>query len=162
MRWEAGSFKVFAFIDDNVSRTSRHGSGPMQEGPGADRPDNNIQAAFYNGWKKHHGIKWQVIELPNGCTFNMYGPVSFRRSDLEIQMTSEINNQFVNIQPDPEHRYILYGDSIFMHEECIAGAYDGANLTARQIAESRAMKKSRIAVEWDFCVTCTLFPYTQV
>ena len=63
MQWEPGTFKVTAFIDDNVSRTCRPGGGPMEEGPDAPRYDNEIQAAFYNGWKKYHGIKWQCIEF---------------------------------------------------------------------------------------------------
>ena len=162
VQWEPGTFKVIAFIDDNVSRTCRPGGGPMEEGPDAPRYDNEIQAAFYNGWKKHHGIKWQCIELPNGYNFNMYGPVSFRRSDLEIQMTSEINQKILDLQPNPNYRFILYGDSIFMHEECVTGAYVGANLTDRQKSENKAMKKSRIAVEWNFGVTSNIFPFTQV
>ena len=51
VQWEPGTFKVIAFIDDNVSRTCRPGGGPMEEGPDAPRYDNEIQAAFYNGWK---------------------------------------------------------------------------------------------------------------
>ena len=100
--------------------------------------------------------------LPNGCTFNMYGPVSFRRSDLEIQMTTEINQKILDLQPNPNYRFILYGNSIFMHEECVTRAYVGANLTDRQKSENKAMKKSRIAVEWDFGVTSNIFPFTQV
>ena len=49
-----------------------------------------------------------------------------------------------------------------MHEECVTGAYVGANLTDRQKSENKAMKKSRIAVEWDFGVTSNIFPFTQV
>lgn len=56
-------------------------AGPKFQGT---RDDRNIQRAFYNVWKKHHGIKWQSIELPNGMSGDLFGPMSFRRHDLDL------------------------------------------------------------------------------
>lgn len=81
LHYDEGHFSVFGFIDDNVNQISRPGAGPKFQGT---RDERNIQRAFYNGWKKHHGIKWQSIELPNGCSGDLFGPMSFRRHDLDL------------------------------------------------------------------------------
>ena len=80
------------------------------------RLDNNfIQMAFYNGWKKHHGIKFQSIELPNGMCMHMFGPKSFRESDLDLLESSDIIDMLKELQahlPEAERRG-AYGDGIY-------------------------------------------------
>lgn len=85
-----GTFRVFGFIDCTVIASLRPGGGPTSPGPNAERCDNFIQMAFYNGWKKHHGTKFQSIELPNGMCMHMYGPKSFRNCDLSLLASSGI------------------------------------------------------------------------
>lgn len=64
-----------AFHDCTVIQsTTWPGGGPRADGT---RNDNHIQMAFYNGWKKHHGIKFQSVELPNDLCMDLYGPMSF-------------------------------------------------------------------------------------
>ena len=66
VHYDPGDYLVFAFIDDTVTRISRPGGGPAEEGINAERYNNLIQQAFFNGYKACHGIKHQTVELPNG------------------------------------------------------------------------------------------------
>ena len=67
----AGRFRIFAFIDCTVIATLRPSSGPAGMGDGAMRYNNFIQMAFYNGWKEHHGVKFESIL---GMCIHLYGP----------------------------------------------------------------------------------------
>ena len=77
-----GSFRIFSFIDDTMNATCRPGGGPAGPGVDAERNPKEIQRAFYNGWKKLHGMKWQTLDMPNGMNFHVWGPVSIRHNDL--------------------------------------------------------------------------------
>jgi hypothetical protein len=77
-----GTFRVFAFIDNTMNATCRPGGGPARDGAHAPRNDPEIQRAWYNGWKKVHGLKWQTIDLPNGMNLKVDGPFSVRDNDL--------------------------------------------------------------------------------
>ena len=48
------------------------------------RSEKDEQRGYYNGWKKHVGIKYQSIELPCGLSMDLYGPLSFRRHDVDL------------------------------------------------------------------------------
>ena len=48
---------VSHFIDRNCLPTSVVGRGPAEEGANAMRWSDEIQQAFYNGWKSVHGLK---------------------------------------------------------------------------------------------------------
>ena len=111
--------------------------------------------------KKHHGIKWQLVELPNGMTFDMFGPISFRENDLTVIRLSNLNNRLVQLQSGENSKYKLYGDRIFVFEECVMRAHEGPQLTQQQIDENRAMTKQKNAVEWDFAYTSLLCTFTQ-
>ena len=77
-----GSFRIFSFIDNTMNATCRPGGGPERDDVDAPRNDPLIQRAFYNGWKKLHGMKWQTLDMPNGMNFHVWGPVSIRHNDL--------------------------------------------------------------------------------
>jgi hypothetical protein len=64
IHYSRDTFRVVGFYDDTVLATSRPGSGPNKNGL---RKSNYIQMAFYNGWKKHHGIKFQTLEFQMAC-----------------------------------------------------------------------------------------------
>ena len=68
--FEPGEFRVFSFIDNTMNATCRPGGGPRRGGVDAPRNDPLIQRAWYNGWKKLHGMKWQTIDMPNGMNFH--------------------------------------------------------------------------------------------
>ena len=78
IHYNSGDYLVCGFIDDTVIRICRPGGGPAEEGVNAERYNNLIQQAFFNGYKSCHGIKYQTVELPNGMCGELYGPKSFR------------------------------------------------------------------------------------
>ena len=49
-------FKVSMFIDCTMIKSQRPGGGPVLPGPFAPRYAYLVQEAFYNGWKRMHGI----------------------------------------------------------------------------------------------------------
>ena len=61
----AGNFSIFGFLDDVNIRICRVGGGPVAPGgPGAARNAYLMQEAFWNGWLRMHGLKWQVYVYP--------------------------------------------------------------------------------------------------
>ena len=154
------NFFIFAFIDCNVNHISRPGAGPGNQGQ---RDPDNIQEAFYNGWKRFHGLKWSALELPCGLCGFLYGPNSFRRHDLDVFNESEINDKVAEVQAGNDKQYFMYGDRIFVFQSHVRRAHmgDDYDLTLLEIQENRIMAKVRIAVEWDFGVTSKLFKFTQ-
>lgn len=79
-----GTMAVAAFIDCNVTATTRPGAGPATPGPGAARrdPGGNVQRAVYTGWLHLNGIKHECVMGPDGMALFIWGPASVRRNDL--------------------------------------------------------------------------------
>ena len=78
IHYPVGAYLVAGFIDDTVTRITRPGGGPAEEGVNAERYNTLIQQSFFNGYKACHGIKHQTVEFPNGMCGELYGPKSFR------------------------------------------------------------------------------------
>lgn len=150
--------RIIGFIDDNVIKICRPGGGPTRRGIGAPRNNNFMQMAFYNKWKKHHGIKSQSVELPNGMTMDLFGPISFRQNDLEVLNRSQFNQRLDALQQGGR-KYAVYGDGIFVTKSCLLRSHEGDDLTVREKKENRVMTKIRIAVEWSFGLTGKLYKY---
>jgi hypothetical protein len=144
--------RVFGFIDNTVNATCRPAGGPARSGPNAPRNDPLIQRAFYNGWKKLHGLKWQTIDLPNGMNFNVYGPVSCRRHDLFNLQESEINDKLATLSEQLGVEYYVYGDSAYITNvyDFVKARHEGDNLTPRQSLENRVLSSARECIEWDY------------
>jgi hypothetical protein len=51
-----GALLVFAGIDNTINAHCRPAGGPARDGTLAPRNDPLIQQAFWNGWKKLHGL----------------------------------------------------------------------------------------------------------
>lgn len=50
-----------------------------------------IRQAWWTGWKKLHGLKWQTVDFANGMNFHVYAPVSVvRHNDNYTLHRSEI------------------------------------------------------------------------
>ena len=109
---------MLGFIDDTNHRTCRPGSGPNGEYDHADRKDNahNIQAAFYSGYMKGHGLKYQTILLPNGMWGSVYGS-SLRHNDKGVLNMSGLVDYLMEILPPIENVGLpgLYGDLSLIH-----------------------------------------------
>ena len=116
-------FRSFGFIDDTAERTCRPGSGPE---PGEQRHAARkefarvIQAAFYNGYYKAHGVKYQTVIFPHGIWGSVFG-ASLRHNDKGMLNMSGIVEYLRDLlQPIPNIGEYpgLYGDDIFpeMHD----------------------------------------------
>ena len=90
---------------------------PTREGTNAPRNDPEIQRAWYNGWKKLHGLKWQTIDLPNGVNFKVDGPFSVRDNDLTTLHNSDVLvklEALLNVNQQQLQFYRIYGDSAYV------------------------------------------------
>lgn len=145
-------FCIFGFIDNTMNRTCRPGGGPASDGVNAPRNDPELQRAWYNGWKKLHGLKYQTIDLPNGMNFNVYGPVSVRHNDLYTLYKSDIDTKLSNLMHDFDNKYCVYGDSayaIFLLQ-CIRSRHGNVINNPRLILENKALSSARQVIEWDY------------
>ena len=60
------NFRIFSFLDTISHSTCTPGTGPINT-DNKRRPNSyNIQRAFYTRYGKKHGLKTQVLLLPNG------------------------------------------------------------------------------------------------
>lgn len=110
-----GGLRVAGFIDNTMNATCRPGGGPARDGQNAPRNDSLIQRAWYNGWKKMHGMKYQTVDLPNGMNMHVWGPISVRHNDLTSLRDSHINDLLVDLQHDRDYQWVIYGDSAYVH-----------------------------------------------
>lgn len=59
------NFNLCGFIDSTIKTLYRPSGGPNVP------RNNNIQRAYYIGWKKVYGIKFQTVDLPNGMNLHV-------------------------------------------------------------------------------------------
>ena len=108
-------FKIFGFIDCSIDKVCRPRSGPDGNYIGAPRKEHEqeVQESVYTGFKKYHGIKNEVLELPNGiCT--VHGPTSARIHDVGgVLQMSNLDNFLTVLQADQPEKYIAFGDSAY-------------------------------------------------
>lgn len=147
-----GGLRVAGFIDNTMNATCRPGGGPARDGQNAPRNDPLIQRAWYNGWKKMHGMKYQTVDLPNGMNMHVWGPISIRHNDLTSLRDSHINDLLVDLQHDREYQWVIYGDSAYVHvpDSHILARHHNDNNTERQTLENRALSACRECIEWDY------------
>ena len=69
------NFFISFLLDDTNMKCCRPGSGPLGNYESAPRRvgAHHIQKAFYSGYFKEHGIKYQNILLPNGLYGSVWG-----------------------------------------------------------------------------------------
>jgi hypothetical protein len=149
-----GGFSVFGFIDNTMNACCRPASGPTRDEHGAPRHDREIQRAWYNGWKKLHGFKWQTVDLPNGMNFHVYGPVSVRHNDLYTLHHSDINGKLDRLQSRNTLKFKIYGDSAYFNLslDFVRSKHDPEDpaYNARLQLENRALSSVREVIEWDY------------
>jgi hypothetical protein len=106
--------------------------------------------AFYNGWKKHHGLKYQSIDLPNGMNFHIYGPASLRYNDLTTLGKSNILNPLSDYQDQIQIPIKTYGDKAYQYEmhRNIGSAIPDAHGLFHEF--NLTMSALRQSIEWNF------------
>jgi len=153
-------FNVAAFTDNTMNAACRPGGGPRRDGTYAPRNDPLIQRAWYNGWKKLHGMKWQTVDLPNGMNAHVWGAVSVRHNDLWTLSNSNLNDLWRDAQLGRPMQYCIYGDSAYMHLDLshVRSRHNYELLTEREKVENRVMSSVRESIEWDYGDIGRYFP----
>lgn len=169
---EAGEvWKIVGFIDNNVKKVNRVGSGPTFDRGDYDYIDprdhprrlmnDPIQRAFYSGYKKCHSIAFQTIGSPYGLCMHMWGPGANRHNDLHRLQSSQVNAKLALLQHGQDIVYKVHGDGIYYSSQCISTNFKGKNLTEQQKSFNRTTPKVRIEIEWEYNDTSTLFKYVD-
>jgi len=110
---------VAHFIDCNCLPTSRVGGGPMEDGANARRWHENVQRAFYNGWKSISGLKHQTVDNAYGLTVDMTRATSLRKHDVCVLHMSRINFRMAEVQDGVDLQYIIGGDNAYRKQSHI-------------------------------------------
>jgi hypothetical protein len=105
-----------------------------------------------------HGVKILVYSLPNGLAGATFGPVSHRRNDNRVVDCSGIDAFLLAFQLSivflADKVYSFYCDDGFGSLwSCLRTRHRpllGGQMSARQIAENKVMKKVRESIEWSF------------
>ena len=103
------------FIDCNCLPCSVVGGGPAEDGANAMRWTDEVQRAFYNGWKSIHGLKHQTVDNAYGFTIHIAGPTTVRKNDLTLFRESDINGIFSRLQENSTiwSQCRIFGDSAY-------------------------------------------------
>ena len=110
------TFRIFGFIDDTGFRTT----APGREARRVYGFFDDVQRSFYSGYFAGHGMKVQVVSLPNGMVGSIY-IASWRVSDTGLLNMSDLDTYLTNLFQEysmqmPIHTRdfpALYGDGIF-------------------------------------------------
>ncbi len=143
---EPNGFDVALFIDNTIVAMCRPG-GNTQEGPSAPRVPLEVQQAWWTGWKKLHGLKFQTVMLANGMDFQVFGPLSCRRNDLTSLTLSNFVRLLATLQENEPIQYAPFGDSAY---EDIDGMKSGGG---------RGMASVRESIEWSYKDLKTMWKY---
>ena len=148
---------ICMFIDCSIDQIRRPLSGPNGDYEGASRKEGNdeLQRAFYTGYKKYHGIKVETVLLPNGLS-TLFGPVSARRHDINgVLQMSQLNEFLVAIQTNRQQEYQALGDGAYgCNLRCIRSYLTSRAgqppLTDEQKRVNKALKYCRWTIEWSY------------
>lgn len=140
---EQGGFAIFAFIDNTMVAMCRPG-GPSTNG---ERADPLMQRAWWTGWKKLHGMKWQTVTMANGMDFNVWGPASVRRNDLFTLAQSHILQNLKNVQEGKRLQFKIYGDSAYFDEQYLA---TGGGIGMSAVRESIEWRYKDLKTMWKY------------
>ena len=110
-----------------IEETSIPGGGTAEGGANAARWDEDIQRAFYNGWKSIHGLKHQTVDNAYGMCEDIYGPVTLRENDLTLLRLSRVNMRFAEVLEGEDEQYCIFGDSAYMRLSNLESYYTRAS-----------------------------------
>ena len=150
------SFRVFGFLDDTGFRTTAPGiSARRRLGF-----EEDVQRAFYSGYFAAHGIKVQVITLPNGMIGSIFLG-SLRVSDSGLLNMSNLNGYLVDmfhendISLSGDYCPCLYGDGIFPVLPTILPRYSSPNSDEARI--NTRLSSVRQSIEHIFALHSNVF-----
>ena len=119
----------------------------ITDGEQAPRISKLMQQAFWTGWKKLHGLKWQTCLLANGMDFEVWGPASVRRNDNFTLHRSNIEDKLHGLQMDNELKFRIHGDSAYTVTDYIVSG------------GGKGMAAVRETIEWSYKDLKTIWKY---
>jgi hypothetical protein len=144
------SLRVFGFIDGTLRGICRPSRG---------------QRAQYSGHKRRHGLKFQIVSLPNGLIAHLHGPQDGRRHDITLLRESNVLDQLNALQAITQLRFgeqfTIYGDSAYPINNCVITGFRGADLNEEEHDFNKTMSTVRESVEWAFGKVATYFAYVD-
>jgi hypothetical protein len=106
-----------------------------------------VQQAWWTGWKKLHGMKWQTVSTAFGMEFNVWGPMSCRRNDNTTLNKSKIEEKLEELQLNDIIKVLMYGDSAYSDSDFL------------KTGLGRGLSAIRECVEWEYKDLKTLWKY---
>ncbi len=147
---------IWGFIDCTIRRISRPTWG---------------QRAAYNGYKKHHALKYQAVMIPSGMLAHLFGPWEGRNTDPflleESGLLDDCAKYAVHVDADDgtpvEHRYFqLYGDPAYGLSPFLISPYSGpGQRSATEQTFNTQMSSVRMEVEHGFGVVLNTWPFLR-
>jgi len=138
-------FRVFGLLDDSSLPTARPGPGRSND------TEVDTQRTVYSGYFKKHGLKCQLVYLPNGLIGSVF-ITEIRQNDNGVQNMSGLNNHLLRVL---HGNFIgalapaLYCDGIFSLLPTIIPRYTN-NPTADERLLNLRMSSIRECIEWVF------------
>jgi hypothetical protein len=117
------------------------------------------QQASYNGHKRTHALKYQIITTPNGLIANLSGPFEGNRHDGFLFRESGVENEIQHYRGARGQRMYLYGDSAYALKPCMMTPFSSVNITPDKTEFNKNMSKVRQCVEWSIGKTINLFAF---
>ncbi|KDN35135.1 hypothetical protein RSAG8_11823, partial [Rhizoctonia solani AG-8 WAC10335] len=137
---------IWGFIDGTVIEICR----PKED-----------QDVVYNGYKKHHALKFQAIVTPDGLMRPVYGPVEGCRADGGVLEMSGLEKMCLDHAKGMDGRQLfVYGDSAYgVSDAILSGVKKIGKLTSHEQDFNCKMSKLRQSVEWGFGNVANNFAY---
>ncbi len=123
------------------------------------------QRSQYSGHKRVHGLKFEILSLPNGIIARLYGPEDGRRHDITMARNSGLYGALELIQNAGQdvwgERFRCFADSgyIGLLNDALIIGFKGAHLTQDQQAFNTCMSRVRESVEWTFGKVVVYFAF---
>ena len=142
-----GGFDYCCFIDNTMVAFCRPG-GVLDDGPAAQRVPDEVQEAFWSGWKKFNGMKWQTLILANGMDLHVYGPESCHHNDLFTLAESNILLDFEALQAGQLRLLKIFGDSAYADGR-VLGTGGGRGMAS--VRETIEWSYKDLKAQWKYC-----------
>jgi hypothetical protein len=139
-------FKIGLVIDNTMKAFCRPG-GNLRGGVSSPRVPLEVQQAWWTGWKKLHGMKWQTVSTAFGMEFNVWGPMSCRRNDNTTLNKSKIEQKLEDLQLNDIIKIFMYGDSAYSDSDFL------------KTGLGRGLSAIRECVEWEYKDLKTMWKY---
>lgn len=147
--YEVPLHRCFGFIDGTVRPISRPTNYKEQE-------------EVYNGWKRQHALKYQIITTPDGLIADCFGPMVGRRHDLALLKECRLLDRLSSLPKDLNNQsYYIYGDAAYHSNEFMQAPFKGCNLSEDMERYNRAMSEVRLTVEYGFQRVVTLWAFVD-